>query len=113
MPESGNSANTHTFEVWIGIDGDANPGEDVTYAYGATTGNGQGGLLTVGAEDASGKYGSNYYYNGTGTLPVNGTQLRVTTSGLPVPEPTTWSMMAGGVLTLVGVQRVRRRKVVA
>jgi len=34
--------------------------------------------LTVGAENRFGNQGGNYYYNGTGTLPTNVTQLRVT-----------------------------------
>jgi|GEM_PF-6099829 len=79
VPEAGNAANTHTFEIWIGLNTDTHPGEDVTYAYGAQTGTGQGGLLTVGAEGADGSRGATYYYNGTGTIPVNGTQLRVST----------------------------------
>jgi hypothetical protein len=69
-----------SFETWIGVNGDANPGEDISYAYGAITGgaNGDGGFLTVGAENVQGNRGQNTYFNGTGTLPVNGTQLRVT-----------------------------------
>ena len=35
-------------------------------------------FLTVGAENRFGNRGGNYYYNGTGTLPTNVTQLRVT-----------------------------------
>lgn len=71
----------NSFEVWIGIEGDANPGEDVTYAYGTIEGNGDGGFLTVGAENNTGTAGQMAYYNGVGTLPTLGTQLRVTTGG--------------------------------
>ncbi len=43
-------------------------------------GNGDGGFLSVGAENKFGNSGQNTYFNGTGTLPANGTQLRVTTT---------------------------------
>jgi subtilisin family serine protease len=75
---------TATFEIWIGVNGDAHPGEDISYAYGPIQGNGDGGFLTVGAENLFGNRGQNFYVNGTGTLPANGTQLRVTgTPGAP------------------------------
>jgi subtilisin family serine protease len=66
-----------SFQIWIGVDGDANPGTDVSYAFGTIQGNGDGGLLTVGAENNSGSKGQVTYFNGTGTLPSNGTQLVV------------------------------------
>jgi subtilisin family serine protease len=69
-----------SFEIWIGVNGDANPAEDVSYAFGTIQGNGDGGFLSVGAENKFGNRGQNTYYNGTGTLPSNGTQLRVTTT---------------------------------
>jgi hypothetical protein len=69
-----------SFQVWIGLAGNANPGEDVTFAYGTIEGNGDGGFLTVGAENAFGNRGQNWYYNGTGSLPSAGTQLRVSST---------------------------------
>ena len=53
------------------------PGTDVSYAFGAIGGNGDGGFLTVGAENNSGSRGQNQYFNGVGTLPTSGTQLVV------------------------------------
>jgi hypothetical protein len=76
--EFSTASNTHSFQIWIGVQGDANPGEDVSIAYGANTGNGDGGFLTVGAENENGVLGNASYFNGVGTLPTNGTQLRVT-----------------------------------
>jgi hypothetical protein len=73
-----------SFEVWIGVDGDANPGQDISFAFGTLQGNGDGGFMTTGAENRFGNRGANYYYNGTGTLPANGTQLVVgSTPGIP------------------------------
>ena len=69
-----------SFEIWIGVSGDANPGEDVSYAFGTIQGNGDGGFLSVGAENKFGNRGQNTYYNGTGTLPSAGTELRVTST---------------------------------
>jgi subtilisin family serine protease len=69
-----------TFEVWIGINSDAHPGQDISFAYGTLQGNGDGGLLTVGAENRFGTSGGNYYFsNGvatpSGTLPTSATEL--------------------------------------
>lgn len=76
--------NLASFQVWIGIDGDANPQQDISYAYGPINGNGDGGFLSVGAENRFGNRGATVYFNGTGTLPANGTQLVVTsTPGAP------------------------------
>jgi hypothetical protein len=78
------STKTDTFEVWIGLKGNTQPVEDISFVYGTLQGNGDGGLMTAGAENKFGNRGANYYYNGTGTLPTNGTQLRVTgTPGAP------------------------------
>ncbi|MFL6529621.1 MAG: VPDSG-CTERM sorting domain-containing protein [Chthoniobacterales bacterium] len=101
------SATTNSFEVWIGITGDANPGEDITFVYGALGGS-TAGLLTVGAEDITGTIGANYFYNGVGTMPTNGTQLRVTTNGFlqAVPDGGTNAVLLGLALaSLLGVQR--------
>ena len=78
--EFSTSGNLHTFEMWIGINSDTNPAEDVSYAYGTNTGNGDGGFASVGAENKFGNSGNNTFYNGTGTYPANGTQLRVTST---------------------------------
>jgi subtilisin family serine protease len=74
--EFSTAGNLHTFELWIGINGV----EDITYAYGDNVGNGDGGFLSVGAENRFGNSGQNTYFNGTGTLPSNGNDLRVTTT---------------------------------
>jgi hypothetical protein len=67
---------TATFQVWIGITGDANPTQDISYAYGPV-GNGDLGFLTVGAENDFGNRGNNWYFDGAGTLPVEGDDLVV------------------------------------
>lgn len=81
--------NTHSFEIWIGVDGDAHPGMDVSYVYGSNTGNGDGGFLTVGAENQDGTTGAVAYFSDgvlppSGTLPTSGTALRVGYDGKPV-----------------------------
>lgn len=72
--------NSNSFQIWIGVNGDSHPVEDVSFAYGLIQGSGDSGYLTVGAENEYGDSGANFYFDGTGTLPSNGTQLRVTTS---------------------------------
>jgi subtilisin family serine protease len=78
--------NQNSFEVWIGV----GTVEDVSFAYGPIGGSGELGFLTVGAENYAGSRGQSYYFNGTGTMPTNGTQLVVT--GTP-PAP-------GGTVTI-------------
>ena len=106
---SANDSNElNSFEIWIGINTDTNPGEDISFVYDAV-GNGDGGLLTVGAQDISRTVGDSYYFNGTGALPISGTQLRVTTRDLPIsiPEPATLVLFGLG---LVGLAVSRRHK---
>ena len=62
----------NSFQIWLQVGAT----EDVTFAYGPV-GSGDGGLLTVGAENVFGNRGQNYYYNGAGTAPGDGTQLAV------------------------------------
>jgi subtilisin family serine protease len=73
------NATTQTFQIWIGVNGDASPGEDISYAYGPV-GAGDLGFLTVGAENRFGNRGQSRFFNGAGTVPTNGTQLRVTST---------------------------------
>ncbi len=74
------TANSNSFEIWIGQDNDAHPAEDVSFAYGPIGGSGNGGFLTAGAENKLGTRGKSSYFNGTGTLPAAGADLRVTTT---------------------------------
>ncbi len=76
------SAQTNSFQVWIGINGT----QDITYAYGPVT-TGDGGFLTIGAENKFGNRGQNYYYDGTGTLPGVDGMVRVSASA-PAPGGT-------------------------
>ena len=76
--EYGSAANLHSFQIWVGVSANTPAGQDISFAYGPNKGNGDLGFATVGAENKFGNRGANYYVDGTGTLPVNGTQLRVT-----------------------------------
>lgn len=111
VPNFGDATITNSFELWIGITGDANPGEDITFAYG-DVGAGDGGFLTVGAQDISGTVGATRYFNGVGTIPTNGTELRVITEGLPVavPEPGTITLIAVALLLLSIAHQYTSRK---
>lgn len=91
----------NSFQVWLGI----NDVEDIWFVYGAT---GSPGFLTVGAEDKNGAFGANYFVDGVGTRPDRTSELQVSTSGLPVPEPATVSLLALG-LAAAGAARRRRR----
>ncbi len=64
-------ANTHSFQIWIQAD-DSN---NVWYTYGSQ-GDLTGVNATVGIENESGTTGSTAYFNGTGTLPAAGTELK-------------------------------------
>jgi hypothetical protein len=67
----------NSFQVWIGINSDTHPGEDITFTYGPVS-DGDAGYLTVGAENEFGNRGANFYVDGLGTAPVAGTEVRVT-----------------------------------
>jgi uncharacterized repeat protein (TIGR01451 family) len=72
---------TDSFEVWIGVNSNTPTGQDISFAYGTVSGNGDLGKLTVGAENKFGNRGQNYYFKTTGTavgtLPVSKDELRV------------------------------------
>lgn len=75
-PEYSTPSNRHSFQTWIRL----GAVEDITLTYGAQTGNGDGGFLTVGAENRFGNRGQNHYVDGAGTLPIAGTELRVSST---------------------------------
>jgi hypothetical protein len=64
---------TTTAQVWIGTNSDANPGEDISFVYGADVSDGDGGFLTVGVENAFGNEGGTVYFDGVGTPPAPST----------------------------------------
>ena len=56
---------TNTFQVWISY---TQP-DDISFVYGPDIGDGDGGFLTVGAENKFGNTGGSIYFDGAGTLP--------------------------------------------
>lgn len=62
----------NSFQIWIGLNGE----QDVTFTYGDVS-DGDGGFLTVGAENDSGTSGATTYFDGAGTAPAAGDELRV------------------------------------
>jgi hypothetical protein len=73
VPNFSNNAQRNSFQAWIGIDGV----QDITFVFGPVTG-GDLGFLTVGAENRFGNRGSNFYVDGTGTAPTDGTEVEIT-----------------------------------
>ncbi len=63
----------NSFQVWIGINGE----QDISFVYGDVS-DGDGGLLTVGAENAFGNSGANWVVNGEGTAVTAGDEVAVT-----------------------------------
>jgi uncharacterized repeat protein (TIGR01451 family) len=61
----------NSFQVWIGLNGV----QDITYAFGPVS-DGDGGFLTVGAENRFGNRGQNAFFNGT--APIEGTEVVIT-----------------------------------
>jgi subtilisin family serine protease len=62
----------NSFQIWIGLNGY----QDITYTYGPVT-EGDGGYLTVGAENEYGNRGSTWYFDGVGNPVGAGNELRV------------------------------------
>ncbi len=62
----------NSFQIWIGLNGV----EDISFAYGDVS-DGDGGFLTVGAENSFGNSGANWYFDGAGTAVANGSEVRV------------------------------------
>lgn len=56
----------NTFQVWIGINGV----EDISFTYGTELSDGDGGFLTVGAENKFGNTGGQIYFDGVGDAPA-------------------------------------------
>ncbi|MCA9946616.1 MAG: DUF11 domain-containing protein, partial [Anaerolineales bacterium] len=56
----------NTFQVWIGY----TSGEDISFTYGADISDGDGGFLTVGAENKFGNSGGQIYLDGDGDAPA-------------------------------------------
>lgn len=63
-----------TMQVWIGLDGTPVEG-NIHYVYARLDDTNAG--ATVGAENASGTVGTNYFFDGAGTAPAVGTDLLV------------------------------------
>jgi subtilisin family serine protease len=70
--------NAHDFQIWIGVNGDAHPDEDVSMGYGVV-GTGAADGLNAGAENRDGSSGINI-----SPLPDDGNEFVIATSG-PTP----------------------------
>ena len=66
VPNFSNAAEVNTFQVWIGINGV----EDISFTYGTDITGGDGGYLTVGAENRYGNSGGMVYFDGDGVAPA-------------------------------------------
>jgi hypothetical protein len=93
----------NTFQIWVGLNGDATPGEEIFFTYGPAISAGDGGWLTVGAENKYGNEGGTVYFDGVGTPPAftNTTGYVVdvfSTPGAPGESHTiSFSMMASAL----------------
>jgi hypothetical protein len=74
----------NTCQVWIGAAAN-NIGQDITFTYGPDISNGDGGLMTVGAENRFGNRGNSVFFNGTGSAPTptNTTDYEVIVTSSP------------------------------
>lgn len=73
-PTPGPSVPTVSMQIWIGLDNTPVEGQ-IHYVYGPI---GAIDFATVGAEDAAGTTGTNYFFDGAGTMPADGDELLVT-----------------------------------
>lgn len=82
----------NSFQIWIGL----NAVEDISFTYGNVSA-GDGGFLTVGAENRFGNSGANFYFNGAGTPVGPGVEVVVTSVPAAPGETHTITFMARGV----------------
>jgi hypothetical protein len=68
------SGGANSFQAWVGL----GAVQDISFTYGPALTSGEGGYLTVGAENKYGNRGANYYNDGAGALPTPTTELVVT-----------------------------------
>ena len=94
VPNYSSASAKNSFQVWIGIDGT----EDITFTYGPELTGGDGGFLTVGAENKFGNRGENVYVDGTGTLPTSASEFRVSSTPSQPGETKTITYTAKAVL---------------
>ncbi len=95
VPNFSNSGQRNFFQVWIGVIGDGNPGEDISYAFGPAVTGGDLGFLTVGAENRFGNRGNNLFFDGT--APTPGFEARVTSTAGDPGETKVVTFQATGV----------------
>jgi uncharacterized repeat protein (TIGR01451 family) len=74
----------NTFEAWIRI----GTVEDISFTYGPNLTTGDGGFLTIGAENRFGNRGANFYVDGVGTFPGANFDAVVVSSTPPAPGET-------------------------
>ena len=79
-PSTAFRSRTHSMEVWIGLNSDTNPAEDITFNYANAQPGGEGGFGTIGAENKFGNRGAMIYADGTGSLPDPENDVRITTT---------------------------------
>lgn len=97
------STTAASFQVWIQLGST----EGAWMTYGTVQGNGDGGFLTVGAENPDGTKGQAVYLDGDGTLPSSGTELAVTgTPGFTSSATVTYSAKGAYVGSYVNYAEV-------
>ncbi len=80
VPIYSSSTVTNTFQVWISY---TQP-DDISFTYGPNVSSGDGGYLTVGAENKYGNTGESVYFDGTGTAPApSSTGYEVDVASMP------------------------------
>ena len=70
VPNYSEDTDLNSFQIWIGLRDDASPIEDISFTYGPAITAGDGGFLTVGAENKFGNRGDTVYFDGAGSAPA-------------------------------------------